>query len=80
MDGRLAAPSALLGRELIANYPNASNWRDALLALRVGEPARPAGTVAPPPADPALDLDIRRLARAADALAGERDYLEFAQR
>ncbi len=79
VDGRLAAQSATLGRDLIVNYPNESNWRDALLALRVGEPARPAGTPAAPPADPALDLDIRRLARAADALAGERDYLEFAQ-
>ena len=79
VDGRLVAQSATLGRELIVNYPNPSNWRDALLALRVGEPARPAGTAAAPPADPAFDLDIRRLARAADALAGERDYLEFAQ-
>jgi hypothetical protein len=64
---------------LVVNYPNPSNWRDALLALRVGEPARVAGAAAAPPADPAFDLDIRRLARAADALAGERDYLEFAQ-
>lgn len=79
VDGRLAAQSATLGRDLLLAYPSAANWRDALLALRVGEPPRPAGTAAPPPADPALDLDIRRLARAADALAGERDYLEFAQ-
>ncbi|MGQ0659835.1 hypothetical protein [Sphingosinicella sp.] len=79
VDGRLAAQSATLGRELVVNYPNPANWRDALLALRVGEPPRPAGTAIAPPADPALDLDIRRLARAAEALAGERDYLEFAQ-
>ena len=80
VDGRLGPQSAALGRELVAAYPSAGNWRDALLALRVGEPPRPAGTAAaPPPADPALDLDIRRLRRAAGALAGERDYLEFAQ-
>jgi len=80
VDGRLAAQSATLGRELVVNYPSAVNWRDALLALRAGDPPRPTGTAPPPPpADPALDLDIRRLARAADALAGERDYLEFAQ-
>lgn len=80
VDGRLIAQSATLGRELVANYPSAANWRDAVLALRVGEPPRPPGTAAPPPpADPALDLDLRRLARAAGALAGERDYLEFAQ-
>ena len=79
VDGRLASQSATLGRELLVHYPSAANWRDALLALRVGEPPVRAGTAPPPPADPALDLDIRRLARAANALAGERDYLEFAQ-
>lgn len=79
VDGRLVAQSATLGRELVVNYPSAANWRDAVLALRAGEPPRPAGGVAPPPADPALDLDIRRMARAAEGLAGERDYLEFAQ-
>lgn len=80
VDGRLMPQSAALGRELVVNYPSAMNWRDALLALRVGEPPRPAGGApAPPPADPALDLDLRRMARAAEALAGERDYLEFAQ-
>jgi len=79
VDGRLVAQSATLGRELVVNYPSPANWRDAVLALRAGEPPRPGGTAAaPPPADPALDLDIRRLARAAGALAGERDYLEFA--
>lgn len=79
VDGRFSAQSATLGRELLVHYPSAANWRDALLALRVGEPAVRAGTAPPPPSDPGLDLDIRRLARAADALAGERDYLDFAQ-
>lgn len=79
VDGRLAAQSASLGRELVVNYPSAMNWRDAVLALRAGDPPRPAGSAPAPPADPAFDLDIRRLARAVNALAGERDYLEFAE-
>lgn len=79
VDGRLVAPSAMLGRELVMSYPTPANWRDAVLALRVGEPERRAGTPAVAPADPALDLDIRRLQRAAGGLAGERDYLEFAE-
>jgi hypothetical protein len=61
------APAALaFGRELVASYPTPSNWRDALGAYR-----DLAG-------DPVLDLDIRRLMRAAGVLAGERDYMEFA--
>ncbi|MEA3040391.1 MAG: hypothetical protein QOE79_2904, partial [Sphingomonadales bacterium] len=62
------APQAILfGQKLVAAYPTAVNWRDALLDYRELAPA-----------DPALALDIRRLMRAADALGGERDYLEFA--
>ena len=53
---------------LVAAYPTQVNWRDALLAYRDLAPA-----------DPALDLDIRRLMRASQALAGERDYIEFAE-
>jgi tetratricopeptide (TPR) repeat protein len=55
------------GQKLVAAYPTPANWRDALLDYRELAPA-----------DPALALDIRRLMRAADALGGERDYLEFA--
>jgi hypothetical protein len=62
------APQAILfGQKLVAAYPSAANWRDALLDYRELAPA-----------DPALALDIRRLMRAADAIGGERDYLEFA--
>jgi len=61
------APAVLsFGRDLVAGYPTPANWRDALNAYR-----DVAG-------DPALDLDIRRLLRAAGVLAGERDYMEFA--
>ena len=55
-----------IARDLVAAYPTPANWRDALSAYR-----ELAG-------DPVLDLDIRRLMRAAGALAGERDYMEFA--
>jgi tetratricopeptide (TPR) repeat protein len=63
-----AAPQVVLfGQKLVAAYPTPANWRDALLDYR---------DVAP--ADPALGLDIRRLMRAAGALGGEREYMEFA--
>lgn len=54
-------------RELVAAYPTAMNWRDALLIYR--DLARP---------EPAAGLDAWRLQRSAKALAGERDYLELA--
>lgn len=61
------APAAVaLARALVAAYPSPINWRDALLVYRELAP------------DPTLDLDIRRLARAGQALTGERDYFETA--
>ena len=53
-------------RDLVAGYPTPTNWRDALSVYRDIS------------ADPALDLDISRLMRAAGVLTGERDYMEFA--
>jgi len=67
-DGRMAPQSIVAARGLVAAYPSPVNWRDGLLVYR--ELSNP---------DPALDLDARRLMRAASALAGERDYLEFAE-
>lgn len=64
---QVAPQAILLAQKLVAAYPTAVNWRDALLDYRELAPA-----------DPALALDIRRLMRAADAIGGERDYLEFA--
>jgi hypothetical protein len=64
---QMAPQVVAFGQKLVAAYPNASNWRDALLDYRELAPA-----------DPALAIDIRRLMRAAEALGGERDYLEFA--
>jgi hypothetical protein len=61
------APAAIgMARALVAAYPTHVNWRDALLVYRELSP------------DPALGLDILRLARASEALTGERDYMEFA--
>ena len=66
-DSHLAPQATVLGRALVASYPSAINWRDALLTFKqLGAP------------DPALDLDIRRLQRAVGGLAGERDYLDLA--
>ncbi len=59
-------PALAFARGLVAGYPTPSNWHDALAVYR---------DLAD---DPALDLDIRRLMRAAGVLAGERDYMEFA--
>jgi len=67
-DGRMAPQAIAAARGLVAAYPTHVNWRDALLSYR--ELAAP---------DPALDLDVRRLMRAASALGGERDYLEYAE-
>ena len=62
-------PQALpFARDLAAAYPTPVNWRDAVLVYR--DAARP---------DPEAMLDAWRLARAAKALSGERDYLQFAQ-
>ena len=62
-------PQALrLSRALVAAYPTAANWRDAALLQRDAVKA-----------DPEAALDAWRLQRAANALAGERDYFQFAQ-
>ena len=65
---KMAPQSLLLARDLAAAYPTPQNWRDAVLIYRdMGAP------------DPAATLDAWRLMRSAKALAGERDYLQFAQ-
>jgi tetratricopeptide (TPR) repeat protein len=63
----LAPQAMFFARELVEAYPSPFNWRDSLLTYR-----DLAG------ADPALDLDARRLMRASGGLAGERDYFDFA--
>lgn len=62
-------PQALrLSRALVSAYPSPVNWRDAALLQRDAVKA-----------DQEAALDAWRLQRAAHALAGERDYLQFAQ-
>ncbi|MGZ8350898.1 MAG: hypothetical protein ACXWU2_12785 [Allosphingosinicella sp.] len=67
-DNGLAPQSVTFGRALVTQYPTATNWRDALFLYRRASPP-----------DPGLALDIMRLQRAAGALAGERDYIEYAE-
>ena len=66
-EGRMLQPSLELSRAMLAAYPNAENWRSALAVY--GELG---GTEA------GVKLDLRRLQRAAGALASERDYYEYA--
>jgi tetratricopeptide (TPR) repeat protein len=67
-DASLAPQSFKIGRDLVATYPSPQNWRDTLLIY--SDLAKP---------DAASKIDVMRLMRAAKALNGERDYLEFAQ-
>ena len=67
-DHNLAPQGVALAREMVSAYPSPTNWRDALMVYQRAVQA-----------DPALDLDVRRLLRASGALAGERDYLDFAE-
>lgn len=65
-DGKLPeTPAASLA--LVQAFPNAKNWRDALLILRDGQKWDDEG-----------QLDIYRTMRATGALAGERDYIDYA--
>jgi len=66
-DKKLAAQAIGLGRELTAAYPTSSNWRDSLLVYR------DMGSL-----DPAGRLDLLRLMRVSGALAGERDWYDYA--
>lgn len=67
-DAGLAQPSLQFAQGLVAAYPTAENWRDALLIYR--DVYRP---------DVSAQLDTLRLMRSARALSGERDYLELVE-
>lgn len=56
------------GQQLIAAYPNPKNWRSVLQTYRETTKI-----------DQQTDLDTLRLMRVTSALAGERDYYEYAQ-
>jgi tetratricopeptide (TPR) repeat protein len=67
-DYGMAPLGVAFARGLVMAYPTPVNWRDALHVYRLANQP-----------DPALDLDIRRLLRASEALSGERDFIEFAE-
>jgi hypothetical protein len=66
-DPALKAQSIGIARTLVTAYPTPVNWRNALLTYREARQV-----------DSATQLDIWRLMRAAGALAGERDWYDFA--
>ena len=67
LQGNQRDATADLARRLVAAYPSATNWRDAVLSYR-----DVAGL------DAASAIDLWRLLRVTGGLAGERDYLAAA--
>jgi len=66
-DAKLPAHTTSTSEALVRAYPNATNWRDVLIIFRDTGKWDDQG-----------NLDILRLMRANSALAGERDYAEYA--
>ncbi len=66
-DGKQPASVIKYGQQLVDAYPRADIWRIALQTYRDTNQL-----------DPQTDLDTLRLMRATNALAGERDYYEYA--
>lgn len=67
-DAKLAADLPAASAALVAAYPTPTNWRDSIIIFR--EVAK---------LDSQADLDAMRLMRAANALTGERDFVEYAE-
>jgi tetratricopeptide (TPR) repeat protein len=67
-DSKLPAETLATSEALVRAYPNATNWRDVLVIYRDTTRFDDQG-----------NLDILRLMRANSALAGERDYAEYAE-
>jgi tetratricopeptide (TPR) repeat protein len=67
-DGKQAAMVQTAAVGLVETYPNAVNWRDALVITRDKYPSL----------DDQTELDFLRLQAAANALNGERDFVEYA--
>ena len=65
-DGKMPAETAKWGQALVQANPTPTNWRTALQTFRDTNPAGPN------------DLDVMRLMAVTNALAGERDYYEYA--
>ncbi|MFZ4110289.1 MAG: hypothetical protein ACOYKQ_07450 [Polymorphobacter sp.] len=67
-DGKQSALIQIAASELVEAYPNPVNWRDALVITRDKYPKL----------DDQTELDFLRLQAAANALNGERDFVEYA--
>lgn len=67
-DAKLPAETTAASEALVRAYPNATNWRDVLIIFR--DSAR---------LDDQGNLDVLRLMRQNNALAGERDFAEYAE-
>jgi tetratricopeptide (TPR) repeat protein len=68
MEGKLGDPVAKLSKSWLKDYPERTNWRDALIIYR------DLHTL-----DAEMNLDLMRLQRAVGALKGERDYAELVE-
>ncbi|GGE06710.1 hypothetical protein GCM10011529_11380 [Polymorphobacter glacialis] len=67
-DGKLAAQVQPAALGLVEAYPNAVNWRDAIIITRDSFPST----------DEQVALDFMRLQSATGSLNGERDFVEYA--
>jgi len=67
-DAKLPAETVAASEALVRAYPNGTNWRDVLIIYRDSAKLDDQG-----------NLDVLRLMRQNNALAGERDYAEYAE-
>lgn len=67
-DGKQGPAIQASALDLVRAYPNPVNWRDAIIITRDSFPAL----------DDQTELDFLRLQMATGSLAGERDYVEYA--
>lgn len=67
-DSKLPAETMVASDALVRAYPSPTNWRDVLLIFRDNNKL-----------DDQTTLDVLRLMRANAALAGEKDYAEYAE-
>jgi tetratricopeptide (TPR) repeat protein len=67
-DGKQGPAVQASALDLVRAYPNAVNWRDAVIITRDSYPSL----------DDQTELDFLRLQMATGSLAGERDYVEYA--
>jgi tetratricopeptide (TPR) repeat protein len=68
MKSKLPGEIASWSRDLVKAYPTPTNWRDAIVLYRDGSKL-----------DPLVQLDIFRLMREVKALAGEKDFYDYAE-